>query len=115
MLLFYNSDLLKAEDEATKNALNSLESVFDTISGRIIVAKVDVLTALGKKLMQVTNVDPEEALLKPFLRIVDPNQSNNAILKYKPEKEDNEPIGKDSIKNFVNDFVGGSLKKFLKT
>ena len=89
--------------------------MFDTISGRIIVAKIDVLTALGKKLMQVTNVDAEEALLRPFLRIIDPNQSNNAILKYKPEKEDELPISKDEIKNFVNDFVGGGLKKFLKT
>ena len=31
-------------------AIESLEKVFDEISGRIIVAKVDVTTLLGKKL-----------------------------------------------------------------
>jgi len=49
--------LLKGGDKATVDALESLEKVFDDISGRIIVAKIDVMTSLGKKLMQVTNVD----------------------------------------------------------
>jgi len=50
LLLFYNSDLVKAEDKRTLNALESLEKVFDDISGRIIVAKVDMKTMIASKL-----------------------------------------------------------------
>ena len=115
LLLFYNSELLKAEDEVTVKALKGLEKVFDDISGRIIVAKVDVLGALGKKLTQITNVDAEEALKEPHLRILDPNQMNNAILKYKPDIADGTLIDQHVIKDFVNDYIGNRLSKFLKT
>ena len=72
LLLFYNSELLKEEDERTMTAIKSLETVFDDISGRILVAKVDSKSALARKLAQVTNVDEYEMHQYPFLRIIDP-------------------------------------------
>ena len=48
--MFYNPELVKKEDEKTVKALDSLEKVFDDVSGRIIVTKVDATSALGKKL-----------------------------------------------------------------
>lgn len=112
--MFYDGEKLKEEDELTKFAIASLEKAFDDISGRIIVAKVNILTALGKKLAGVTNLEVSNGLEAPELRIVDPNQANNAINKYKPAK-DYERILPYVIKEFVNDFIGGSLSNFLKT
>jgi len=89
-------------------ALTSLEKAFDEISGRIIVSKVNILSALGKKLAAVTNLEIKDSLDTPELRIVDPNQANNAIHKYKPAKE-HDRILPHVIKDFVNDFIGGSL------
>ena len=76
--------MLKEGDERTINAIEGLEKVFDEVSGRIIVTKVDATSALGKQLAAVTNVDPNEAALQPYLRVIDPDQRNNAILKYRP-------------------------------
>ena len=56
---------------------------------------------------QVTNIDADEAFLRPHLRIIDPNQMNTAILKYKPldeEQEEEEGITASVILKFVNDF-----------
>lgn len=76
LLLFYNSELVKTGNVGMMTAIQSLEKVFEDISGRIIVAKVDVTTLLGKKLAQVTNIDQQESMEFPFLRIVDPNQAH---------------------------------------
>lgn len=62
----------------------------------------------------VTNLEIKYDLDTPELRIIDPNQVNNAIHKYKPANEF-ERILPHVIKDFVNDFIGGSLPKFLKT
>ena len=116
LLLFYNPQLLKEGDERTINAIEGLEKVFDEVSGRIIVTKVDATSALGKQLAAVTNVDPNDAALQPYLRVIDPDQRNNAILKYRPQGEEKDlVIDSRAIKDFVNDFIGGRLEQFLKT
>ena len=50
LFLFYDSERIKEDDKEMTSALSSLEKVFDEISGRILVAKVDVQGAIGKKL-----------------------------------------------------------------
>ena len=98
--------------------MNSLEATFKEVSGRIIVAKVDVKGSLGRKLTSVTNIDIDEAFLHPHLRIIDPNQKNTAILKYKPldeKDEEEEGITPSVILRFVNDYQKGNLVNLLKT
>ena len=110
LFLFYSSDLVKAEDERTLKALESLTQVFDEISGRIIVVKIDALGSMGKKLSQVTNIDEAKVLEIPFLRIIDPDHKNSAILKFKPAGDELDlSIDGHAIKDFVNDYLGGRI------
>ena len=70
-----------------KMALKSLDDTFDDISGKIIVMKCDVTSAICNKLLSLFNIMPENAQDHPFLGIVDLSISDENMLKYQPEIE----------------------------
>ena len=67
-----------------QNALTSLGEAFDEISGKVIVMKCAVNTAICQKLMTLFNIKPEDSLKYPFIGIVDLelNEKGENMIKY---------------------------------
>eukprot|EP00349_Pseudokeronopsis_sp_Brazil_P001387 CAMPEP_0202961982 /NCGR_PEP_ID=MMETSP1396-20130829/6082_1 /ASSEMBLY_ACC=CAM_ASM_000872 /TAXON_ID= /ORGANISM="Pseudokeronopsis sp., Strain Brazil" /LENGTH=74 /DNA_ID=CAMNT_0049682239 /DNA_START=803 /DNA_END=1027 /DNA_ORIENTATION=- len=71
-----------------------------------MVCAVDADTALGKKFALLAGLDED----LPQIRILDPNPGKHFAIKYKfPFAA---PISKDSIVEFVNEFLGGRLRPY---
>ena len=67
-----------------QNALTSLSEAFDEISGKVIVMKCNVNSAICQKLMTLFNIKPEDSLKHPFFGIIDlaMNEKGENMIKY---------------------------------
>ena len=117
MFFLYSSDLVESGDYKTVSALRSLTNVFDEISGKIVVVKVDVDTIIGSKLAVILNVDEDDVYTRPNLRIINPGAKTDPnIKKYRPiglQRDDE--ITESVISKFIQDFIDDKLPIFLKT
>jgi hypothetical protein len=117
MFFLYSSQLVESADLMTVSALRSLTNVFDQISGKIVVVKVDVETMIGSKLAVILNVDEDDVYTRPNLRIINPGAKTDPnVKKYRPlglSREDE--ITESVISKFVQDYIDDKLPIFLKT
>jgi len=94
----------------------SLEETFDEISGKIIVMKCDVKSAVCMKLLSLFNIDSQDALNHPYLGIIDLSISVETMTKYQPvDLTKTDDITTEIVTSFVRDFADGSLGSILRT
>ena len=103
--------------EQMKRAVISLEEAFDEISGKVIIMKCDVNSAICQKLLTLFNIKTENAQKHPYVGIIDLslNDKNESMLKYQPielSKEDD--ITTEILKSFVSRFSKKELEPILK-
>ena len=100
-----------------QNALTSLSEAFDEISGKVIVMKCNVNSAICQKLMTLFNIKPEDSLKHPFFGIIDlaMNEKGENMIKYQPhDLKKTDDITTELLKTFVSKFGKKELEPILK-